>query len=243
MDAYFMEICKLEAHFDGFEFHHVPKAHNVITDVLSKLSSKRAQVPASVFVQDLWKPSIKVLDLYQVNNSAEALADPAPTDIMMIEVEEDLCAPFIALITDKMVLEDKIEHEKLARCSANYVVIGKELYRKVSSTGILMKCILCNRGIDLLHEIHWGTCGNHAASGTLVGKAFHSGGYVSYLMSSGAYKPRRAGLPATPLFFMVYGSEAILPSDVAFGAPHIQYYKEGEAKTSLQDDIDILEEH
>jgi hypothetical protein len=30
-------------------------------------------------------------------------------------------------------------------------------------------------------------------------------------------------------FFLVYGSEAILPTDIAFGAPRIQFYKEGEA--------------
>jgi hypothetical protein len=32
-------------------------------------------------------------------------------------------------------------------------------------------------------------------------------------------------------FFLVYGSEAILPTNVAFGAPRIQFYEEG-ANTS-----------
>ncbi|XP_004986758.1 uncharacterized protein LOC101777042 [Setaria italica] len=96
---------------------------------------------------------------------------------MMIEVEEDWRTPFIALITDQMVLEDKIEHEKLAQRSANYIVIGKELYKKAASTGILMKCIPRNEGINLLHEIHSETCGNQVASGTLVSKAFRSAFY------------------------------------------------------------------
>ena len=30
-------------------------------------------------------------------------------------------------------------------------------------------------------------------------------------------------------FFMVYGSEAVLPSDIVFGAPHIQNYDKNEA--------------
>jgi hypothetical protein len=38
-----------------------------------------------------------------------------------------------------------------------------------------MKCITHEVGIQLLHEIHSGTCGNHAASRTLVGKAFRAG--------------------------------------------------------------------
>ncbi|XP_014661250.1 uncharacterized protein LOC106804503 [Setaria italica] len=44
-------------------------------------------------------------------------------------------------------------------------------------------------------------------------------------------------------FFMVYSSKAILPSDVAFGAPCIQYYEEGKAETSRWVDIDNLKEH
>jgi hypothetical protein len=31
-------------------------------------------------------------------------------------------------------------------------------------------------------------------------------------------------------FVLVYGSEAVLPTDVAFGAPRIQFYEEGEAE-------------
>jgi hypothetical protein len=42
-------------------------------------------------------------------------------------------------------------------------------------------------------------------------------------------------------FFLVYGSEAILPTDVTFGAPHIQFY-EGEAKQTRRVDPDSLEE-
>ena len=44
-------------------------------------------------------------------------------------------------------------------------------------------------------------------------------------------------------FFMVYGSEAILPTDIAFGAPHTQNYDEGEAKTTWRIDLYSAEEH
>ena len=42
---------------------------------------------------------------------------------------------------------------------------------------------------------------------------------------------------------MVYGSEAILPTEIAFGAPHTQNYDEGEAETTRQIDLDLAEEH
>jgi ribonuclease HI len=61
MNAYCAEVRKLEAHFEGLEFHHVCRDNNVAADVLSKLGSKRALVPAGVFVQDLRKPSIRLL--------------------------------------------------------------------------------------------------------------------------------------------------------------------------------------
>jgi hypothetical protein len=39
----------------------------------------------------------------------------------------------------------------------------------------------------------------------------------------------------------VYGSEAVLPTDQAFGAPCIQHYKEG--TTEEMCDLDSIEEH
>ena len=44
-------------------------------------------------------------------------------------------------------------------------------------------------------------------------------------------------------FFLVYGSEAILPTDVVFGAPRIQHYDEGAAEQTRRVDLDSLEEN
>jgi hypothetical protein len=44
-------------------------------------------------------------------------------------------------------------------------------------------------------------------------------------------------------FFMVYGSEAVLPTDVAFGAPRIQHYEEGTTEETHKVDLDNIEEH
>ena len=42
---------------------------------------------------------------------------------------------------------------------------------------------------------------------------------------------------------MVYGSKAILPTDIAFGAPRTQNYNQGEAETTRRTDLDSAEEH
>jgi hypothetical protein len=174
MDAYCAEIRKLEGHF---EFQHVPRNNNVTADVLSKLGSRRTLVPAGVFVQDLRKPSINLLDPDNPKPPSNDQNSAPPRDVLMSEKEDDWCKPFMDFILDKLVPDDKAERERITRRSANYVVIGSDLYRKAVSTGILMKCILRSEGLQLLAEIHSGECGCHAASTNLVGKAYRSGFY------------------------------------------------------------------
>ena len=70
--------------------------------------------------------------------------------------------------------EDRAEAERIARRSRSYTVVNDELYRK-SPSGVLMRCISEEDGRRLLQEIHSGICGNHAASRTLVGKAYRQG--------------------------------------------------------------------
>ncbi|XP_014660507.1 uncharacterized protein LOC106804263 [Setaria italica] len=59
----------------------------------------------------------------------------------------------------------------------------------------------------------------------------------------GGLRTQKSRATGYTLFFLIYGSEAILPIDVAFGAPRIQYYEEEEVEKSRQVDIDSLEEY
>jgi hypothetical protein len=61
--------------------------------------------------------------------------------------------------------------------SKQYLLVDGVLMRKNTKEEVLMKCITRDAGIQLLHEIHSGTYGNHAASRTLVSKAFRAGFY------------------------------------------------------------------
>jgi ribonuclease HI len=83
MDAYCAEIRKLEGHFEGIEFQHVPRNSNVAADVLSKLGSRRALGPASVFVQDLHKPSIKLLNPDNPEPPSNDQNSAPPRDVLM----------------------------------------------------------------------------------------------------------------------------------------------------------------
>jgi ribonuclease HI len=85
MNAYCTEVHKLKDHFEGLEFHNVSRDNNVAADVLSKLESKRALVPAGVFIQDLCKPSIRLLSDPETSPS-DVLGG---RDVLMMEDEDD----------------------------------------------------------------------------------------------------------------------------------------------------------
>jgi hypothetical protein len=59
MDAYYVEVRKLEKHFQGLEIQHVLRDSNVAADILAKLESDKVKVPPGVFVEELSALSIK----------------------------------------------------------------------------------------------------------------------------------------------------------------------------------------
>jgi ribonuclease HI len=166
MDAYYLEVCKLENKFYGLEFHHVVRDNNVAADVLSKLGSTRAQVPAGVFVHELHAPSIPE----PAPRTTDPAHPPAGQKVMMIDV--DWRQAFIDYIREQKVPSDKNLAEKLTRRTKSYVLVRDKLYRRGTSSGVLMKCVPREEGKGILEEIHKVVCGNHTSSRTLVSKAF-----------------------------------------------------------------------
>jgi hypothetical protein len=83
MDAYVMEIRKLENKFLGLKIHHVIRDNNVGADVLSKLDSDRANVIPGVIVHELYYQSIKIPDQSTI---AQCSIEP-DREVLMIEVD------------------------------------------------------------------------------------------------------------------------------------------------------------
>jgi ribonuclease HI len=171
MDAYCLEVCKLENKFYSLEFHHVIRDNNVAADVLSKLGSTRAQVPAGVFVHELHTPSIPKL----VPPTTDPAHPPAGQEVMMIDV--DWRQPFIDYIREQKVPKDKNLAEQLIHRAKSYVLVGDNLYRRGASSGVFMKCVPREEGKGILEEIHKGVYSNHAYSRMLVNKAFRRAFY------------------------------------------------------------------
>ena len=67
---------------------------------------------------------------------------------------------------------------------------------------------------------------------------------MGHRASCGALEPEddpSRAIGYTP-FFMVYGSEAILPTDLDYGASRVRAYNEQGAEVSLEDTMDQLDE-
>jgi hypothetical protein len=83
---------------------------------------------------------------------------------------------FIDYIKENKLPANKEEATRIIQRSKNYVLMG-DIYRRATSSGVLLKCVSSEKDKEILDEIHSGCCGNHAASRTLVGKAFRTGFY------------------------------------------------------------------
>jgi hypothetical protein len=171
MDTYCLEVCKLENKFYGLEFHHVVRDNNVAADVLLKLGSTRAQVPAGVFVHELHAPSIPE----PTPTTTDPAHPPAAQEVMMIDM--DWRQPFIDYIREQKIPSDKNLAEELIHRAKSYVLVGDKLYRRGATSGLLIKCVPREEGKDILEEIYKGVCGNNASSHTLVSKAFRRAFY------------------------------------------------------------------
>jgi ribonuclease HI len=131
-DAYCLEVRKLENKFYGLEFHHIVRDNNFAADVLSKLGSTRAQVPAGVFVHELHAPSIPE----PAPSTTVPAHAPAGQEVMMIHV--DWRQPFIHYLSDKKVPSDNSLAEQLICRAKSYVLVGDKLYKRGASSGVLM---------------------------------------------------------------------------------------------------------
>jgi ribonuclease HI len=190
MDAYCKEIRRLVGKFYNIEYSHMVRDKNQAADALSKSGSSRAQVSHGVFVQDLLKPSNKQEGDPVVEKPPDEpllAMVPSPTTMALSPTTTgpsqtltkiaDWRVPFIKYLTDGIGYSNRNENEHLIHRSKQYLVVEGKMWRKNAKAEVLMKCIEQEDGINLLEEIHSGTCGNHAASRTLVGKAFSAGFY------------------------------------------------------------------
>jgi hypothetical protein len=150
MAGYLVEVRRMEKFFDGFEVRYVPRLGNRDADHLSWIASSRAPIPPGDIVERLFKPSVKP--------------------------EDDWMSPIRAYLDNQTSSDDNAKVKCIARKSRMYHLIDGVLFRQGAS-GMMMKCISREEGIELLEDVHKGVCGSHSSWCSIVGKAFRHGFY------------------------------------------------------------------
>ncbi|KAK1593557.1 hypothetical protein QYE76_017479 [Lolium multiflorum] len=214
MAAYRDEVDEIAKCFLGYEVKYVRRDDNTAADMLSKLGSGRKPIPPGIFLEHLRIPSVKGAN----PENPEVAVSPAKEVMAIIPAWTQ---PFLDYLIDQKLPEDEVLARQIIRRARSYTIVDGQLYKR-SATGVFLKCVSNQDGIEILREIHAGDCGHHAAPRSLVAKAFRSTGF-------------------TP-FFLVYGSEAVIPSDIIHDSPRVSAYNEETADEARQLSVDLIEE-
>ncbi|KAK1626676.1 hypothetical protein QYE76_000991 [Lolium multiflorum] len=70
--------------------------------------------------------------------------------------------PFLDYLIDQKLPEDEVLARQIIRRARSYTIVDGQLYKR-SATGVFLKCISNQDGIEIPREIHAGDCGHHAA--------------------------------------------------------------------------------
>jgi hypothetical protein len=175
MVAYCPAVRDLEDKFHGLELHHVQRDYNKAADVLAKTATSRSLVPHGVFASDEHAPTVRIEgEKPPEEEGPEVMAIDQPPELNLEDL--DWRFPILEWLVEGKLPSDQAEARRIARGAKAFVLIEGDLYKR-GAAGILMRCILGDQGREILQEIHVGTCGHHAGSKTLVGKAFRQGFY------------------------------------------------------------------
>ncbi|XP_048539788.1 uncharacterized protein LOC125518948, partial [Triticum urartu] len=103
---------------------------------------------------------------------------PALVTAAVLTIEEvtapSWAQPILNFLVNRELPNDEISARQVQRRAGAYTIVNKELVRR-SVTGVFQRCVEPEKGIAILKDIHQGECGHHAASRSLVAKAFHHG--------------------------------------------------------------------
>ena len=169
MAAYRDEVDEIAKCFLGYEVKYVRRDDNTAADMLSKLGSGRKPIPPGIFLEHLRIPSVKGAN----PENPEVAVSPAREVMAIIPAWTQ---PFLDYLIDQKLPEDEVLARQIIRRARSYTIVDGQLYKR-SATGVFLKCVSNQDGIEILREIHAGDCGHHAAPRSLVAKAFRLGFY------------------------------------------------------------------
>jgi ribonuclease HI len=167
---YLMAVRSLERQFKGFTLQHVDRARNEEADALAKAAARGETLPSDVFYHIISTPVVRNPEGLQVTNDTEGYR------IVNLIMTEDWRAPITLFLQGYYHPSDINEAKRLKHRSRDFVLVGGQLYKKGISQSML-KCVTKTEGIQILREVHSGTCGSHSGPRALATKVICQGFY------------------------------------------------------------------
>jgi ribonuclease HI len=170
LTQYLTAVRSLERQFKGFTLQHVDRARNEEADALAKAAARGEALPSDVFYHVIGTPAIRSPEGLQITNDTEGHR------IVNLIMTEDWRAPITMFLQGYYHPSDINEAKRLKHRSRDFAIIEGQLYKKRVSQPML-KCITETEGIQILREVHNGTCGSHSGPRALAAKVIRQGFY------------------------------------------------------------------
>jgi hypothetical protein len=167
---YLAAIRSLERQFKGFTLQHVDRAKNEEADALAKAAARGESLPSDVFYHVIGTPAVRSPEGLQITNDSEGHR------IVNLIMTEDWRAPITLFLQGYYHPTDINEAKRLEHRSRDFALIEGQLYKKGISQPML-KCVTETEGVQILREVHSGTCGSHAGPRALAAKVIRQGFY------------------------------------------------------------------
>jgi ribonuclease HI len=165
---YLTAVRSLEKQFKGFTLQHVDRARNKEADALAKAAAKGKALPSDVFYHVVGTPAVCNPEGLQITNDAE---DHRIVNLIMTE---DWRAPITLYLQGHYHPSDINEAKRLKHRSRDFALVGGQLYKKGISQPML-KCVTETEDIQILRDVHSGTCGSHSGPTVLAAKVIRQG--------------------------------------------------------------------
>jgi ribonuclease HI len=167
---YLTVVHSLEKQFKGFILQHVDRNKNKEADVLAKAAAKGEALPPDVFYHVIGMPAVRNPEGLQITPDAESHR------IVNLIMAEDWRAPITLYLQGHYHPTDRNEAKRLKHRSRDFTIVEGQLYKKGISQPML-KCINKTEVIEILREVHSGTCGSHSGPRALAAKVIRQGFY------------------------------------------------------------------
>jgi hypothetical protein len=167
---YLTAIRSLEKQFKGFTLQHVDRNKNEEADALAKAATKGEALPSDVFYHVIGTPAVRNPEGLQITQDAEGHR------IVNLIMAEDWRAPITLYLQGHYHPTDRNEAKRLKHRSRDFAIVEGQMYKKGINQPML-KCITETEGLEILREVHGGTCGSHSGPRALVAKVIRQGFY------------------------------------------------------------------